>query len=109
MPLVLAGGLSEKSDVVEVYRLRVENRSLTQRTLKNLVELLGGRSRSTFLKGRRPQTIRLDVTLPPDQSTYFLSKLSGLGELTAPSSDLIQRGGPGDDSARLILIDIFDR
>ncbi len=53
MPLVLAGGLSEKSDVVEVYRLRVENRSLTQRTLKNLVELLGGRSRSTFLKGRR--------------------------------------------------------
>ena len=109
MPLALAGGVPEKSDSANVYQLRVGDRALAQRTLKNLVALLGGSSQSPFLKGHRPQTIRLDVTLPADQSAYFLSKLSGLGELTAPLSDKNRKGGAGDHSARLISIDIFDR
>lgn len=108
-PSVLAGGLSEKPDVAEVYQLRVEDRRLTQRTLKDLVELLGGSLRSIIMKESRSQTIRLDVTLPPKQSAYFLSKLSGLGELTPPSSNLSKERAPGDNSARRISIDIFDR
>jgi hypothetical protein len=104
-----AGGLPEQSNAAEIYQLRVKDRSLTQRTLKDLVELLGGSSRSTLMKRSRPQMIRLEVTLPPDQSAYFLSKLSGLGELTPPSSDLGKEGGPGDEPPRRISIDIFDR
>ncbi|MBI3812836.1 MAG: hypothetical protein HY283_11655 [Nitrospirae bacterium] len=109
MPTVLAGGLSEKSDAGDIYKLHVDDRRLAQRTLNDLVDLLGGRARSMIMKGSRPKTIRLYVTLPPDQSAYFLSKLSGLGELTAPSTDLNREGGPGDRSDRLISIDIFDR
>ena len=108
-PSVPAGGLSEKPDVAAVYQLRVEDRLLTQRALNDLVELLGGISRSAIVKDRRPKTIRLEVTLSSDQSAYFLSKLSGLGELTAPLSDKNRKGGPGDHSVRLISIDIFDR
>jgi hypothetical protein len=108
-PSILAGGLSEKPDVVKVYKLHVVDRALTHRTLKDLIDLLEGRSRTTVKKGSRPQTIRMEVTLPPDQSAYFLSKLSGLGELTPPSSDLGKEGGPGDEPPRRISIDIFDR
>ncbi|HEY5594838.1 MAG TPA: hypothetical protein VIL61_06750 [Nitrospiria bacterium] len=108
-PSVPAGGLSEKPDVAAVYQLRVEDRLLTQRALNDLVELLGGISRSAIVKDRRPKTIRLEVTLSSDQSAYFLSKMSGLGELIPPSSDLNLERDAAGDSARRIVIDIFDR
>jgi hypothetical protein len=109
VPSAPAGGLPEEPAVVAAYKLGVEDRSLTERTLKDLIELLGGTSRSTVMKDSRPPAIRLRVILPPEQSDYFLSKLSGLGELTSPSSDLSKERGSGDVSARRISIDIFDQ
>ncbi len=109
VPLAPAGGLPEEPAVVATYKLRVEDRSLTERTLKDLVDLLGGTSKSTVMKDSRPPAIRLRIILPPEQSDYFLSKLSGLGELTPPSSNLTKERGSGGDSARRISIDIFDQ
>ncbi len=107
MPMALAGGLPERSDRSEIYQLHVDNPALAQQTLQNLVALLEGRSHSTILKDRISQTLRMEVTLPQDQSAYFISKLPGLGELTAPLSDINRNRGTGENLVRLIFIDII--
>lgn len=84
------------------YRLRVKNHRLAGRTVEDLASLLGGDTRSSVIKGNRREVIRLDVSLPPENSAYFLSKLSGLGDLTAPGNGFLK-----DGTTHRITIDIY--
>ena len=92
----------------EVYKLRVKDHWMANKTIKDLVLLLGGTARYNVLKGSRPQTIRMELSLPQDQSAYFLSKLSGLGNLTPSPSDSTRTHDLQNGRAYRMSIDIFD-
>ncbi|MBI3609691.1 MAG: hypothetical protein HY204_03205 [Nitrospirae bacterium] len=91
-----------------VYKLRVKDHRLAFRTIKDLVSLLDGTTRSRIVKKSRPETIRLDLSLPQEQSAYFLSKLSGLGNLTPPTDESSGHREPQNGRIYSISIDIFD-
>ncbi|HET6466127.1 MAG TPA: hypothetical protein VLY20_02940 [Nitrospiria bacterium] len=91
-----------------VYTLRAKNHWMANKTIKDLVELLGGTSKSNLLKGSRPQTIRIELSLPRDQSAYFMSKLSGLGMLTSPSGAETKSPNSKDSLTSRMTLDVFD-
>jgi hypothetical protein len=91
-----------------VYKLRVKNHWMANKTIKDLVDLLGGRSKSNLLKGSRPQTIRMQLSVPKQQSAYFLSKLSSLGQLTSPAMVSTGADQAKSDPLYRMSLDIFD-
>jgi len=91
-----------------VYKLRVKNHWMANRAIKNLVELLGGTARSKVVRRSHPQTIRMKLSLPQEQSAYFLSKLSSLGELTPPPMDSTGANQAESKSLYRMSLDIFD-
>lgn len=91
-----------------VYKLRVKNHWMANKTIKDLVELLGGTARSNLLKGSRPQTIHMKLSLPQEQSAYFLSKLSSLGQLTPSPTDSIGTREVKKNQSYRMSLDIFD-
>ena len=90
------------------YKLRVKNHWMANKAIKDLVELLGGTAKSSLLKGSRPQTIRMKLSLPQEQSAYFLSKLSSLGQLTPPAMDSTGANPAKSDPLYRMSLDIFD-
>jgi len=90
------------------YKLRVKNHWMANKTIKDLAELLGGTAKSSLLKGSRPQTIRMKLSLPREQSAYFLSKLSSLGQLTPPVTDSTGANQAKNDPLYRMSLDIFD-
>ena len=99
-------GLAKVEKKEGIYQLRVKDHHLARRTIQDLVSLLGGSSKFHIIDGSRPQTIRFNLLLPQDMGDYFLSKLSGLGELTLPIAGTGE--GAVDETSRRVVIHIFD-
>lgn len=90
------------------YTLRVKDHWMAHKTIKDLVLLLGGTAKSNVLKGKQPQTIRMELSLPQDQSAYFFSKLSGLGHLSPPPDGSAGIQGSRNSDVFRVSLDVFD-
>jgi len=50
----------------------------------------------------------MELSMPHDQTAYFLSKLSGLGELISPSGGLPERPDLPTGGDNRMVLEIFD-
>jgi hypothetical protein len=81
-PQRIGGGADGGPDAARTHRLHSPDARATARVITSLVDALGGEADVREVGSGAAQRLRLELSVPQENSAYLLSRLESLGQIT---------------------------